>query len=299
MDSSSVVSPATAFLYFADLPIELQFQVWEECLAGPSMHIFDVRIPSSDDSGDRQRDGPRRKHGVFLDPVRSVDDPSMYKHRQALRQTSRLASLVSKPTWRATNTVYLPGRREATAYDNDADVLLLRLGAAPGGHAAPTGDDHPKDDLLARPGIVGMMLDAPWTAEFAETLRAARRVAFRAADVQGKTPWCVGDAFDAMRLACCIQQDLEVLYFVHEPSVCKCGCREWETKRPQDNVVGGRGRRELDVIQGMGRTYREVRVKRKNRDRFVRYLDAAVRQQQQDTGRVTFKEVRFLVAVDD
>jgi hypothetical protein len=302
MDFSSTVASTSAFPHFADLPIELQLQIWEECLAGPSMQVFDVHFStlSHDDEPQRSRtirDDSRLKSSVFLG-VANGADPSMYKHRQSIRQTSRFASLVSKPTWRDTNTVYLPERREVVRYDNGNDALLLRLRPAPPTPAPPVTDDDAKDDLLLRRSNVGALLDAPWTAEFAETLRAAKRIAFNATDLQGR-PWCVGEAFDAMRLASCIQSGLEVLYFVHEPDVCMCGCQDWGTKKPQDNALRGKPRRALDVIRGMGRTYKEVRLKSKNRGWFIRYLDGAIRQQQRDAGMVTFKEVRFLVAVDD
>jgi hypothetical protein len=162
------------------------------------------------------------------------------------------------------------------------------------------------DASLLRPSPLCTLLDAPWTSPLADTLRAARRLALHAHQVQGQNAWAIAEAFDAMRLACCIQHGLEVLYFVHDPVVCSCGCRAWvTTTTAAAAAAAGRKtgtttmKRELEVIRGVGWTCREVRVKSKDRDRFVRYIDRAIREQQKDAGVAAFKEVRFLVVEHD
>ncbi len=161
------------FPQFARLPGEIQLQIWGAACPRPAMHVFDVCVPSLDDSASRTRrafagswdrpvpEASRARYvdfakTAFLDafaeqpqpqpePRAARPDPSMYRWRDTLtRVCGALADAGARRAGRAVNSVYLPGPDRRVTYDNAADVLHLRLNyrATP---AAPA-DHHDGDD---------------------------------------------------------------------------------------------------------------------------------------------------------
>ncbi|KAH8902570.1 hypothetical protein BR93DRAFT_972633 [Coniochaeta sp. PMI_546] len=167
------------------------------------------------------------------------------------------------------NSVYLPAKDKWIQYDNTTDVLSLRFGAA---DPALNMTDDGEVNLRAFDSGISDLLSDNWSAELAETLRNARRIAIDVVE----TGFAV-DVKDYIYqevafLCCCIQQSLEVLYLV-DHAACQCqacwqgrlvtnrgedeGQAEGE-RNPSNNLDSVSGRRRPDVVYGVGITYQEV-----------------------------------------
>jgi hypothetical protein len=210
-------------------------------------------------------------------------DPSMYKFDHALRGScfeagsclSTFASLAQSqkqamqgPIFTAeVNSVYLPGKDKWIHYDNTTDVLFLRFGL-PG----QVSDSKHDDEVMQRAFNSGIsdLLSGDWSAEMAETLRNARRIAIDIAETGLATSQEDFIYQEVAFLSCCIQQSLEVLYLVDHtigrsqedmdgqpPTRATCNSEEElsETSNISSSVLCGR---EPDVIHGVGLTYREL-----------------------------------------
>lgn len=343
-----------SFTRFPDLPAELRLKIWDEAAAGPSMHIFDVCFPSWRSSGRSERafqsaDGTmsRSNHDrwtkyrecVFLDTIeagpmelarqtsvaRHVYDPSVYRMRQTMRLVCSEASAAVERRMRerGINTVYLPGQNEKMQYDNDEDVLFLRF--RDGGaitdlsHGVIFGEFEASgmNDLTE-------VLEGPWSAEMAETLRDARCIALDVAETW--VPSAVGAVLseEATYLARCLHQGLRVLYLVDH---CHGRCTRCERHGTTSDQLQTRGvlyrqlhrqgtyeenddgavmARTPDVIQGVGKTYREVFdfeglgwSDAHPHYAFARAMDETIRSQQADADMQDFQGVRVLLVEDE
>ncbi|KAJ0158308.1 hypothetical protein CTA2_11892 [Colletotrichum tanaceti] len=347
-----------SFARFPDLPAELRLKIWDEAVSGPSMHIFDVCFPSWRGSGRSQRafqsaDGTmsRGNHDrwtkyrecVFLDTIevgpaelarqtsvaRHACDPSVYRTRQAMRLAcSEASAAVARRTrGRELNTVYLPGRKEKIQYDNDEDVLFLRF--RDGGAITDLSHGVIFGEFEAS-GMNGLteVLEGPWSAEMAETLRDARCIALDVAET--RVPSAVGAVLfeEVTYLACCLQQGLRVLYLVDH---CHGRCTRCERQSTTSDQLQTRGvlyrqlhsqvshdvnddddddhggmARTPDVIQGVGKTYREVFdfeglgwSDHHPHYVFARAMDETIRSQQADADKQDFQGVRVLLVEDE
>ncbi|KAL4412868.1 hypothetical protein CABS03_07294 [Colletotrichum abscissum] len=341
-------SPMMPFTKFAELPPELRLKIWDEATAGPSIHIFDVCFASWRGT-DRSRrafqsaDGKiseqnharwtKYRECVFLDALetgpaelarrtriaRHMHDPSVYKQRQTMRLVCSEASAAVERRLRGTNlnSVYLPGRNQKIHYDNEEDVLLLRFGD--GGaltdlcHGVLSGEYEAS-------GVNNLteVLEGPWSAEIAETLRDARLIALDIAETW--TPATVGAVVfeEVAYLACCIQRGLRVLYLVDHCHGRCTRCKKQDITRSQLQTRGelyyqlhSRDRdaaisRVADVIHGVGKTYREVF----NLEGMgwsdehpiyvsARVMDEMIRSQQTDAATQDFEGIRVLLVEDD
>lgn len=167
---------ATSFPQFANLPAEIQLQIWASTTATllntPQMHAFDVRAPSPPSTlittpaaavksrGPRQRSPrpnsrvrkarsppPRRKEHPLLESVTlnasgNTANPSAYKFRDVLRHTCVDAAAAAARAQAAIPAadraaVELPGGR-SVVYDNARDVLHLRFLTTPPIHTTIT-----------------------------------------------------------------------------------------------------------------------------------------------------------------
>ncbi|ROW08586.1 hypothetical protein VPNG_06232 [Cytospora leucostoma] len=236
--TSNSMQPARCFPHFPNLPPEIQLQIWESTTATlPSMHVFDIRTPSSPAPGgdnsvsSTQDHEPTRRVPLCLEepddmlyinaletggtsqhPMTTTQgarfrwDPSMYKFRDSLRATS-IDSARTMQTARNdvdVNTIRLRTGRAIT-YDNTQDVLHLRF--------VPPASQVPKDARRASP--ISAMFESVWSEELAKALHYARRIAI---DVSQLWPDLAGGQSDLLQdiayLACVLQNDLEVLYLV-------------------------------------------------------------------------------------
>nr|XP_036575922.1 uncharacterized protein CTRU02_14059 [Colletotrichum truncatum]KAF6782578.1 hypothetical protein CTRU02_14059 [Colletotrichum truncatum] len=260
------MAPPT-FERFADLPAELRLKIWNEALAGPSMHVFDVCFYSwrgsdrskrafQDSNGNipepKQSRWKKYDQCAFLDTLeagatelarstqvaRHAHDPSVYRLRQAQRSTSvEAAAAVAGPARRRqpnTNTVYLPGRDEKVVYDNDKDVLFLRFRDGGALSELTQGVLFGEYDTVG-PSNLSQILEGPWCAEMASTLHGAKHIALDVAETW--TTATVGAVMleEVAYLGCCLQHDLRVLYLVdHCPGRCtRCNRQDKRTAQLQ------------------------------------------------------------------
>ncbi|KZL84442.1 multicopper oxidase [Colletotrichum incanum] len=340
--------PLSSFTKFSQLPAELRLKIWDEATTGPSMHIFDVCFPSWR-GGNRSKRAFQAANGtisqsshdkwtkyrecVFLDSLevgpadlarqtrvaRHGYDPSVYRFRRTMRLACPEASAA---VWRrmrgkSVNTVYLPGRNERIQYDNDEDVLFLRF--RDGG--AITDLSH--GVLFGEFEASGMndltdVLEGPWSAEMAETLRDAQCIALDLAETWG--PSTIGTVLfeEVAYLACCLQQGLRVLYLVDHCHGRCTRCKRRDTRYNQLQTRGGLYRqlqnrdiddamaRTPDVIYGVGKTYREVFdfeglgwSHQHPNYVLARGMDEMIRSQQADADKQAFGGVRVLLVEDD
>lgn len=341
-------SPTMPFTKFAELPAELRLKIWDEATAGPSIHIFDVCFPSwrGTDRSSRafqSADGriiednyarwTKYRECVFLDALetgpaeiarqtriaRHMHDPSVYKQRHRMRLVCSEASAAVERRLRGrnTNSVYLPGRNQRIHYDNEEDVLLLRFGD--GGALTDLSHGVLFGEYEAS-GVNSLteVLEGPWSAEIAETLRDARLIALDIAETW--TPATVGAVLfeEVAYLACCIQRGLRVLYLVDHCHGRCVRCKKQDITRSRLQTRGdlhdqlhsrhkdAARSRTADVIHGVGKTYREVfdlegmgwsdehpiYV-------FARVMDEMIRSQQADADTQDFEGIRVLLVEDD
>ncbi|TDZ61762.1 hypothetical protein CTRI78_v004125 [Colletotrichum trifolii] len=241
-----MVTPNT-FPQFMDLPIEVRLLIWEEAIAGPAVHAFDVCFPSKEGNERSKRAFQEsRSHGLhtlksrlrrtwwnqyeyvaFLDPVESPqepvsrppekNDPSMHRQRSSLRLSCREAAgcIPARPD--NVNTVYLPGRNSKFDYDNDQDLLFLRF---PDESAAEALEQYHRAAQRTREirrasfanGIT-RALEAHWSLEMARTAWAAKRLAIDA----GETVLARLTATEMSFLTARFERSLEALYLVVHP----------------------------------------------------------------------------------
>jgi hypothetical protein len=277
---------------------------------------------------------------LSVDSITTVQfsrDPSMYTTATKLAAVCSGASCVIEKEVRTTaeeqkpdakkntNVVYLPARDRWVRYSNTEDVLFLRFGR-PGAVADVNREalhgDHEDNLLESTPdkGISGA-LGGIWSAEMANTLQGARRVALDLSELIVD-----GDAARQMfyqemvYLACCLQKDLEVLYLV-DYSVGRCHCprgkfsaADLQTRTVTEGWPTGEdgasseqdGEREPDVIHGEGATWREILDLEKfgmNEDHpaflVAQILDDSIRSQQRCEGNGPFQGIRILVCEED
>ncbi|KAK1675071.1 hypothetical protein BDP55DRAFT_553569 [Colletotrichum godetiae] len=336
------------FTKFAELPAELRLKVWNEAAAGPSIHIFDVCFPSwrgtdrsrrafqsieGNISEDNHARWTKYRDCVFLDALeagpaelarqtriaRHMRNPSVYKQRQTMRLVCSEASAAveRRLKGRSMNSVYLPGRNQRIQYDNEEDVLLLRFGD--GGALTDLSHGVLFGEFEAS-GVNNLteVLEGPWSAEMAETLRDAQLIALDIAETW--TPATVGAAMfeEVAYLACCIQRGLRVLYLVdHCPGRCT-RCEKQNITRSQLQTRGelydqlhsrdmdAARLRPADVIHGVGKTYREVFdlegmgwSDEHPIYMFARVMDEMIRNQQADADTQDFEGIRVLLVEDD
>ncbi|GKT46293.1 uncharacterized protein ColSpa_06474 [Colletotrichum spaethianum] len=339
--------PSSSFSKFPDLPAELRLKIWDEATAGPSMHIFDVCFPSWRGGARSKRafqaaDGtmPQSNHDrwakynecVFLDALeigpaelarqtrvaRHAYDPSVYRLRKTMRLTCSEASAAVERRMRGkrVNTVYLPGRNERIHYGNEEDVLFLRF--RDGGAIT----DLSQGVLFGEFEASGMndltdVLEGPWSAEMAETLRDAQCIALDVAETWA--PSAIGAVLfeEIAYLACCLQQNLRVLYLVdhchgrctrckrHETKIYQLQTRRalyWQLNQDIDDATA----RTPDVIHGVGKTYREVFdfeglgwSHEHPSYVFAKAMDETIRSQQVDADKQDFEGVRVLLVEDE
>ncbi|KAL0937403.1 uncharacterized protein CTRU02_207134 [Colletotrichum truncatum] len=289
------MTTASSFPQFPNLPTELRLSIWEEAIASPSIHVFDVCFPSRrGNSRSRQafqgsRCGTNSSRNVswnkyeyiaFLDSSDNNEDdekarfdkphssrlvhgdPSMYKQRQAQRLTCLEAALASSLRTRDPNIVYLPGRGTKFEYDNNNDVLFLRFSNEDFGI-----NTEKRTTSRANPFVssIAEALEAHWSAEMALTIWQARRIAINVKDAL-----IPSHVIEISYLASCIQKDLNVFYLVEHQ-----GKRPTESQgehfKASDLQHRGKLYRQLnsrmtkeslarkpDIIYGVCKTYREV-----------------------------------------
>lgn len=234
---------AKHFPRFPDLPPEIQLQIWESTGATlPSMHIFDVCVPSSPvstgpncASNQNQDHGPSKRDTIYLeeaDDTLYLDtlntelrhpetptaittqgahfraNPSMYTFQDSLRAACIDSANTLQRTTTARkedlNTIHLPGGRAIT-YHNAQDVLHLRF--------VPPAFRFPGGGRLAGP--VSAAFEGIWSGALASALHRARRVAIDVSQLWPDLGRARGDLLqDVAYLACVLQNDLEVLYLV-------------------------------------------------------------------------------------
>ncbi|CAM1502672.1 Fc.00g074480.m01.CDS01 [Cosmosporella sp. VM-42] len=329
-------SARMTFPQFTSLPPEIQTQVWETCVLGPSMHIFDVCFPSwrgsarsvraFQDSDDKQRFETYQKT-VFLDALdtsnrelerptrvgRHSFDPSMYRFTNSLLSTSRAASSTTSSVKLRddTNTIFLPGRSQKITIPK-SDVLMLRF--RDGGAATQTAAQVL---FSSESSSISEVLDCEWSPEMAETLRNATKVALDVTETW--VPWMHSEAAleEIAYFACTLQKGLEVLYLVDNcAGRCK-GCKRdgiiARDLQKRDEVwrklrQGGEEDedREGDVIQAVSKRYVEVFDlgslgwdEEHQSYLFAKRISAAIRDQQhgEDVGK--FQGIRVLVMEDE
>ncbi|KAF6802648.1 hypothetical protein CSOJ01_11464 [Colletotrichum sojae] len=334
-----MMAKPASFPQFANLPAEIRLGIWEQAVSSPSMHVFDVCFPSLH-GNDRSKHAFQRMDDVhtagrcqkwtkyeyvaFLDRLRGDDerardigdgneqsgsDPSMYRHRQALRLACREAA--SSAVLRASNfnSVYLPGHGSVFEYDNDDEVLFLRFTERVVMSTVP----KPLSELPMSSGRLSEVLGAHWSAEMALTVWRARRIAIDVEETMHSL-----SRVEISYLAAYMQKDLEVLYLVDhrhgkrkfgerltdgEPDVRDRGklFRVLHRRNLKDNLI-----RKSDVIYGVGRTYRETfDFEGLSWDElhpaydFARLIAESIRVRQAAAGTEVFQGVRVILAEDD
>jgi hypothetical protein len=167
----------------------------------------------------------------------------------------------------------------------------------------------------------GAMLGGVWSKEMADTLHKARRIAIDISETWTDASPNALVVEEVGFLACTIQHDIEVLYLIDycvgrcRSKTChKAGLRARDLQRRDGVLFGdlhvndeGERTREPDVIQGVGKVYREVfDLEGLGWDgyhptyAFAKIIDDGIRSQQEDGfGEVKFKGVRILVAEDE
>ncbi|KAL3460742.1 hypothetical protein BJX64DRAFT_290050 [Aspergillus heterothallicus] len=255
-------------------------------------------------------------------------DPSAYHITTSVRQSCfealeslRTRSEATNPkqilpntSKNPTNNVYLPTRDQWIKYDNMNDVLFLRFGD-PVSLPASLLDEHEEEEGYVRTFSSGLseMLLCPWSEEFTETLRTARRVALDLSELEvtADTPEAEeAVAQDIAYLACCLQNELEVLYvIVSSVEGVEGGGLDAVSLQMMGNVgrvlcAPGFEKRGPDVFYGKGATCHEVfawerlGLGEETREFWVlKMLADAVREQQGEQG--VFRGVRALVCQRD
>ncbi|KAF4987255.1 hypothetical protein FDECE_15513 [Fusarium decemcellulare] len=318
-----------AFHQFANLPLELQIQVWEAYTdTGPAMHIFDVCFPSwkgetraekafeeSKSDKDARKRLERYKKTAFLDRLDSEEggsifDPSMYHATTTSRLINRAAYRTAKgiETKRDMNMVHLPGRAQKILIPS-SDVLMLRLREPPIDHTQLA------TETLLCPPPIKEILESEWSAEMAATLHTATRIAIDVTET-----WSTGlhgelGLEEVAFFACTIQKGLEVLYLVDD---CAGRCRDCaredikaETLQQRDRLWRGLQEdaedesRPGDVVHAVSRRYVEVFdlealgwEDEHPTYIFAKIINAAIRSQQEGVDKGRFQGVRVLVAED-
>ncbi|KAL2845827.1 hypothetical protein BJX68DRAFT_269025 [Aspergillus pseudodeflectus] len=225
---------------------------------------------------------------------------------------------------KATNRVYLAAHDKWITYDNANDVLFLRFGGPVRIPAAlldeEEGSGQEEEQAYPRTfrsGISDVLL-CPWSEEFTETLRHARRVALDLAelrtaagisDVEGEGEGgAEAVAQDIAYLACCLQNGLEVLYVIVDGvgGGERGDIASLQTMGKARNSLSSPGfeKRDPDVFYGKGVTYHEVFALEgiglgdgTSELRGLRMLGDAVREQQGEDG--VFRGIRVLVCQRD
>ncbi|KAM5356634.1 hypothetical protein ACJ41O_003280 [Fusarium nematophilum] len=317
-----------AFHQFANLPQELQLQVWEAFVdTGLAMHIFDVCFPSwkGEGRGERAfggmesgkaREEKLERYGklVFLDRLDSEDgeatfDPSMH-HAAA---TSRLINRAACNTARAVearlqmNMVHLPGREQRIPIPA-SDVLMLRFREPPDNHTQLA------TETLLCPPPIKEILENQWSPEMASTLHAASRVALDVTETLATGMYGELGFEEIAFFACTIQKGLEVLYLIDQ-CAGRCGeCARYAKARDlqgRDELwtqlhEGDEIERPGDVVRAVSKRYVEVfdleglgwEVEHPSYV-FAVMLSAAIRSQQEEAEKGRFQGVRVLVVEDD
>ncbi|EEA26769.1 hypothetical protein PMAA_016880 [Talaromyces marneffei ATCC 18224] len=160
------------------------------------------------------------------------------------------------------NLVYLPGKDKWMAYSNRDDVLFLRFGSPVSIPDPPT---EPGYHRAFSSGLSDVLL-CPWSAEFAESLRNARRVAIDVTEIHAVHHSEEAIYQEVAYLSCCLHSSLEVLYIVdHCVGHCeRCGKDKLSIKSLQqrgqlanqfnpDSIA-----RRPDIFHGNGLTYHEI-----------------------------------------
>ncbi|KAH7152744.1 hypothetical protein EDB81DRAFT_432655 [Dactylonectria macrodidyma] len=304
------------FPQFPNLPPELQTQVWETCLAGPCMHIFDVCFPSRSlgrverafAGGDvtRQARFDRFKETVFLDRLESIrGDPSMYRYANTLRHTSRAAAWTAEAASSrdGATTVSLPGR-DAKLRIAGSDVLMLQFRDAGDGSADGDAD---ASTLQSR---IGPVLRCQWSAELASTLQGARKVALDAVEGWVFSPNDTLGWDEITHLASTLHRDLEVLYLVengNKTAASRLQTRGTLWKRLEGDANGlSQPERPGDVVRAVGMRYTEVFDLEAlgwhechPTYGFAFLMTNAIRLHQHQGGQSVFKGIRVLVAEEE
>ncbi|KAF6828036.1 hypothetical protein CPLU01_08744 [Colletotrichum plurivorum] len=334
-----MMAKPASFPQFANLPAEIRLGIWEQAVSSPSMHVFDVCFPSlhgndrsrhafqrTDDvhAARRRQKWTKYEYVAFLDRLRGDDesardiedgneqsgsDPSMYRHRQALRLACSEAASSAVLQASNFNTVYLPGHGSVFEYDNDNDVLFLRFTD----RVVESNVPKSLSGLSRSYSRLSEALGAHWSAEMALTVWRARRIAIDVEETMHSL-----SRVEISYLAAYMQKDLEVLYLVdHHHSKRKIGERQSDGA----SNVRNRGRlfrvlhrmnlkhnliRNPDVIYGVGRTYRETfDFEGVSWDElhpaynFARLIAESIRVRQAAAGTEVFRGVRVLLAGDD
>ncbi|KAH7141414.1 hypothetical protein B0J13DRAFT_59141 [Dactylonectria estremocensis] len=309
------------FPQFPNLPPELQTQIWETCLTGPCMHIFDVCFPSRSPGrverafagGDvtQQARFDRFKETVFLDRVEAErGDPSMYRYANTLRHTSHAAAWTAEAASRrdGPTTVSLPGR-DAKLSIAGSDVLMLQFrDAGDVGAGAGAGEaDADTDTLQSR---IGPVLRCQWSAELAATLQGARKVALDAVEGWVFSPNDTLGWDEITHLASTLHRDLEVLYLVESgasTAASRLQTRGTLWKRLEGDANGlAYPERPGDVVRAVGMRYTEVFDLETlgwhechPTYGFAFLMTNAIRLHQHQGGQSVFKGIRVLVAEDE
>ncbi|KAH8896877.1 hypothetical protein GQ53DRAFT_588550, partial [Thozetella sp. PMI_491] len=216
-------------------------------------------------------------------------DPSLYRAEAAVQATCLEAADTLRTkgkksrAWRdgsngepysdkGVNSIYLPSRDKWIHYDNACDVLFLHFGAPASisdlMHEALLGDhpdpDHP-DYLAVDSGISDALECSVWSPELAQTLHHARKLAIDVTETwPSSNPQLVFE--EVAMFACCIRNDLEVLYLV-DHCVGRCqNCTKGGLDISSLQSAGELAKqlslsdeeRTAEVIYGAGLTYREV-----------------------------------------
>ncbi|KAL2784042.1 hypothetical protein BJX66DRAFT_344396 [Aspergillus keveii] len=225
---------------------------------------------------------------------------------------------------KASNSVYLAAQNKWITYDNANDVLFLRFGgpvripAALLDEAEEESGEEQEYPRTFTSGISDVLL-CPWSEEFTETLRDARRVALDLAELRTTADtseteegqWEEATAQDIAYLACCLQNELEVLYIiVDDPGSGERGSTldiaSLQMMGKAGNLLSSPGfeKRSTDIFYGKGVTYHEVFALERvglgegtGEFRVLRMLGDAVREQQGEEG--VFRGVRALVCQRD
>lgn len=311
-----------SFSKFTSLPPELQALIYEECLQGPSMHIFDVRFPSWRRPSNRVNE-ERYGQTAFLDALDTSEeemnrvtrvgkyafDPSMYRMMRALLGTSKVAAgMVRYQKLREeTNTMYLPARNQKVTVPQ-SDVLMLRFRDA--GAATQCAAQILFAAEATSPAAVRK---CTWSPAMAATVHAARKLALDVSE--GWTAWAGSVAGDQeiAYLASTMQSGLEVLYLVDACAGRCAGCRReggrgaGERDGVWRGVNGEEGEeRQGDVIQGVSKRYVEVFDLARlgwNTSHpsfiFAQKMARAIRSQQHGDDEGRFQGVRVLIVEDE
>jgi hypothetical protein len=162
------------------------------------------------------------------------------------------------------NVVYLPGKKQRIVYDNNTDVLCLRFGSYYAIEAVTHSffTDGPDPNYHTN---ISMVLEGMWSKEMAASLCDARRVAIDMSELWSPSEVNPVIIEEVASLCSCLQNGLVVLYLI-DYCVGRCG-RCWKGRLTSKDLqarkcalakeLDGQDR-EMDVIYGVGVTYREI-----------------------------------------